>query len=72
VAGPYRIHTGFRRTHPIILLMSSCYLKMLTAQDLCHDYLGDLCWKTGLSDGISAKSLGSGAVGIFIIDEYIN
>jgi hypothetical protein len=45
---------------------------MLTAQDLCHDYLGDLCWKTGLSDGISAKSLGSGAVGIFIIDEYIN
>jgi len=45
---------------------------MLTAQDLCHDYLGDLCWKAGLSDRNGAKLLGSGAVGIFIIDEYIN
>jgi hypothetical protein len=38
----------------------------------CDPMSVDMCWKTGLSDGISAKSLGSGAVGIFIIDEYIN
>jgi hypothetical protein len=53
-------------------LISLSFMGVTFSCPQCDPMSVDMCWKTGLSDGISAKSLGSGAVGIFIIDEYIN